>query len=336
MRPEDGKKIYDSIEIPKELSEVVNKAISSKNKEEIRMSYQKNQKKNRTVRIFRCAAAAAAGLVVCFTIGLNTSAVFAKEMGEVPVLGALARVLTVRSYHGTDGDYEIDMEVPEIVREIGQNAENKAQDADGNGGSLTSDNGENADIEQFTGDINAEIQKIVDSYMEQAKAEFAEYKEAFFATGGTEEEWGGRTMDIDVNYTVKYQKDNILSLELVTSKGWVASNEERHYYNLDLSTGKYLTLGQLLGENYVELCNESVVRQIEERIAEDENKTYFGFGPQAEDEAGMGIEGFTTVTDDTMFYINEQGNVVLVFAKYDIAPGYMGFQEFEIGPAKAA
>lgn len=328
MKPEEGKKIYDSIEIPKELSEVVNRAIASKDKEEIRMNYEKDKKKNNALRVFRYAAAAAAGLIVCFTIGLNTSEAFAKEMSGIPVIGGLARVLTVRSYHGTDGDYEIEMEVPEIVQEIGENAGNKTT------GGENAAAGNQADAaDAFTKDINEEIQKLVDDYMEQAKVEFAEYKEAFFATGGTEEEWAGRTMDIDVNYTVKYQKDNILSLELLTAKDWVSADAERHYYNLNLSTGEYLTLEELLGENYVERCNESIVKQIEERIAEDENMMYFGFGSSAEEDAEVGIEGFKTVTDETKFYINEMGNVVIVFEKYEIAPGYMGFQEFEIGEA---
>lgn len=312
MRAEDGKKIYDSIEIPDELSDVVNRAIASKNKEEIRMKHESSKKKHSAARIFRYVAATAAGLLICLAVCVNSSEALAKEISEVPVLGALARVLTVRSYHGTDGDYEIDMDVPEIVT-----GETDAQ-ADG------------AKAAAFTGDINKEIEKIVDDYMEQAKAEFEEYKEAFFATGGTQEEWADRTMDIDVNYEVKYQKDNILSLELVTSKGWVSSQEERYYYNLDLSTGKYLTLRDLLGEDYVEICNESIVAQIEQRMADDENKMYFGFGPNGEEDKEMGIPGFTTVTDDTKFYLNEQGNVVIVFEKYEIAPGYMGFQEFEI------
>ena len=36
------------------------------------------------------------------------------------------------------------------------------------------------------------------------------------------------------------------------------------------------------------------------------------------------------MTEDQSFYINERGNPVVVFAKYQIAPGYMGIQEFEV------
>ena len=40
--------------------------------------------------------------------------------------------------------------------------------------------------------------------------------------------------------------------------------------------------------------------------------------------------GFETVTADTPFYINEKGNPVVVFEKYEIAPGALGRPEFEI------
>lgn len=277
------------------------------------MMKKKTNKNQKVVRIFRTVAAAAAGLLVCMTVGLNTSEAFAMEMSRMPVIGSLAKVLTIRSYHGTEGDLEIDMDVPEISKEQTALAETEtAPEAD-----------------KFTGDINAEIQKIVDDYMAEAKEEFEAYKEAFFATGGTEEEWGGRTMDIDVDYTVKYEKDNILSLELITAKGWVSAQEEHYFYNLDLAADKYLTLEELLGADYVEVANASIRQQIKDRILADENAIYFGFNAEGE-AAPEDIEGFTTVTPDTEFYVNENGNVVIVFEKYEVAPGYMGMQEFEI------
>ena len=40
--------------------------------------------------------------------------------------------------------------------------------------------------------------------------------------------------------------------------------------------------------------------------------------------------GFTGVTDKTVFYMNEKENPVIVFDKYEIAPGAYGKLEFEI------
>lgn len=298
MRIEDGKDIYKDIEIPKELSAMVDGLI----KEDRR----KKAKRKVIFMIKRCAAAAAAVLVV-FTAGLNTSQAFAEGAAELPVIGAIARVLTVRSYHQDEGDYKIDMEVPAIE---GSNA------ADASGG-------------EFTALVNAEIEKIVDDYTNEAKAEFEEYKEAFFATGGTEEEWAGRQMDIIVDYDVKYQKSPILSLELTTAKGWMAASEERHYYNLNILEGKELKLEDLLGEDYINICNAEIDRQIREQIADDPRLSYFGYGDNELTDAG-----FRTIDENTDFYINSDGQVVIVFPEYSIAPGYMGWREFAVGEAK--
>lgn len=297
MRIEDGKDIYKDIEIPKELSAMVDGLI----KEDRR----KKAERKVIFMIKRCAAAAAAVLVV-FTAGLNTSQAFAEGAAELPVIGAIARVLTVRSYHQDEGDYKIDMEVPAIE---GSNA------ADASGG-------------EFTALVNAEIEKIVDDYTNEAKAEFEEYKEAFFATGGTEEEWAGRQMDIIVDYDVKYQKSPVLSLELTTAKGWMAASEERHYYNLNILEGKELKLEDLLGEDYINICNAEIDRQIREQIADDPSLSYFGYGDNELTDAG-----FRTIDENTDFYINSDGQVVIVFPEYSIAPGYMGWREFAVGEA---
>lgn len=304
-KPEDGKKVYDNIEIPEELRDVVNGAVRSVDKE-------KSLKKHRSrgiVKTFRYCGTAAAVLLVCMTIGLNTNEVFAKEMSELPIIGSLARVLTIRSYHEKDEGHDIKVNVPEIQLE-----------------ETPSDNTD-TQKETFVGDINQEIQNIVDNYVAEAKQKFAEYKEAFFATGGTEEEWGDRDIAVNVDYEVKYQQGNILSMVLTTDEAWVAAYGVRYYYNLDLSRDRQLTLQDLLGENYVEIANESILRQMEERDAADENVIYWGIGKAAEDDM---VEGFRSVDENTKFYINKDGNPVVCFEKYEVAPGYMGFQEFEI------
>ena len=42
--------------------------------------------------------------------------------------------------------------------------------------------------------------------------------------------------------------------------------------------------------------------------------------------------GFQGIKPDQSFFINDRGNPVIVFEKYEIAPGSMGIQEFEITP----
>ena len=298
MRIEDGKKIYEDIEIPKELSSMVEGLIKEDRKK-------KDERK--VIFMFKRCAAAAAAVLVVFTAGLNTSQAFAENAAQLPVIGAVARVLTIRSYHQDEGDFKIDMEVPAI--EASGAADSSGKD--------------------FTALVNAEIEKIVDDYTNEARAEFEEYKEAFFATGGTREEWADRQMDIIVDHDVKYQQSPILSLELITAKGWVSASEERHYYNIDVLEGRELKLSDVLGEDYVSFCNTEIDRQIKEQLAADQSLSYFGYGDNDLTDAG-----FKTVDEDTAFYIDKDGQVVIVFPEYSIAPGYMGFREFTVGEAR--
>ena len=97
---------------------------------------------------------------------------------------------------------------------------------------------------------------------------------------------------------------------------WTASSASYIYYNLDAQTGEDVTLEDLLGEDYINIANEAISEEIAKR---GEAEGYF-----------IGDGGFTTITDDTDFYINENGNPVIVFDKYEIAAGYVGRPEFEI------
>lgn len=330
MKPEDGKGIYDSIEIPEELDQIVRQSIAEAEKRRREKETEekesdkdrggnvpeKSQEKRSAQAIRfsqRMAArftAAAAGAAVVFTIGLNTNQAFAETMKQIPGIGFLAEVLTIRSYHQADQDYNIDAEIPAIV-------ETGSPDGSGSQSGTAKS-------------VNEQIEQIVDNYLAEGKKEFAAYKEAFFAAGGTEEEWADRQMDLSVDYQVKYQSEEVLSLELITFKGWVNAMEERYYYNLDLKQDRLLALKDVLGSGYVERCNKEVVRQIEARMAADENQMFFGFEPN---DDGM-AEGFTTVDETTQFYINENQEVVLVFPEYSIAPGYMGITEFNMGKAE--
>ena len=311
--PENGKRTFEQIEIPEELKETVERAVHSVDKKKSAARY----RQRRLVRAARNIGVAAAAVLLCMTVGVNTNEVLAKELGQLPVIGSLVRVLTITSYHEEDGDHDITVNVPEIeVEETGTAGTGEVPQTEEASGMS------DADIEEA---VNAQIQKIVDDHVAQAKEKFAEYKDAFFATGGTEEEWGGRTMDINVDYEVKYQEGSVLSLVLRTSEVWVAAQELRYYYNIDVAQNRALTLKDLLGEDYVNIANESIKRQMNERAAADENLVYWGVT-----ETESSIDGFVTVDENTDFYINEKGNPVVCFGEYEVGPGFMGIQEFEI------
>lgn len=294
----DAKNIYDHIVVPEELEQRL--------QETLKTAPEPKKKTNKIIKFSGWAAAAVAALFLCFTIGLNANETFAMEMSALPIIGNVARVLTIRSYETKEDTTTTRVEVPKV--QVETQDETLA-------GAIT--------------DVNAEIQALVDDFTAQKELEIQEYKEAFFATGGTQEEWAERTIDIDVNYEVKHQSDTKLSLLVDAWISWFNFQEERHFYNIDLTTGKELTLVDLLGEDAYEYAGECVLAQMHEMIEADPD-AYIFWG--VNDNGDMGLE-FPGVTEATPFYINEEGNVVISYNKYDAGPGYMGIQEFEI-PAR--
>lgn len=269
---------YESTPIPQELESRVRAGI-------------RQGKANYRRRRWRRYATGAAACLVVLVGALNLSPTVAAAAAEVPVLGGLFRVLTVRDFHTSENGINYDISVP------GVEAEGEAAQA-----------------------VNEAIENKVLRLEEKARQDWEDYKDAFFATGGTEEEWGGRTMDVIVDYEIKSQTEDRVSFVVTFAEGWVASMEEKYCYNLDLAEDRDITLADLLGENWVERCNEAVNAGIAASV-DEEGFTFF-FAP----EEG----GFTTVDENTAFYIREDGVPVLVFPEYSIAAGAAGSPEFPV------
>lgn len=288
---DDAKKMYNEIVIPEELSARVQEAISA-SAERRKVVRMKNNRK-----IFFRSLETAAAVMVGFTVLLNANTAFAKEMSEIPVVGAIARILTFRSYEENNGDMSLSVEVPQVE--------------------LGAENGENAN--GLTDAVNQEIQRLCDEYTAEAKQRALEYKEAFLATGGTEEEWEKHNIGIDVWYEVKSQTPEYLSFVVMGNENWSSSYDVSKYYTIDLKSEKLVTLADLLGEDYINIANESIRAQF---AAKEQEVGMEFFTP----EEG----GFTSITENTPFYVNDAGNPVVVFKKYEIAPGAAGEISFEI------
>lgn len=232
---EKAKKKYDETEIPDELAE------------RIQMEIKRQDSKRRKAVFwnlgFRRGLAAATAAVVLFTTGLNTSTVFAETVGNLPVIGAVARVLTFRSYETEDEDLKISVEIPSI--------EMISEDF--------------SDLEKS---VNEEILRLCEQYAQEARTRAEEYRKAFLDTGGTEEEWAAHNIEIRVWYEVKSQTENYLSLAIIGTENWNNANNQIRYYNFDLKKGTLATLADVLGENYKQIADDAIRGQMEERKAD--------------------------------------------------------------------
>lgn len=157
--------------------------------------------------------------------------------------------------------------------------------------------------------INKEMKETLESSINRGNENY----EAYIATGGKDSEY--RPIDININYEVKYNVDGIVSIAIYKSEAIASTNEVAYLYNFDFENKKDITLKDFYGEDYKKIIDDQIISQMKERI-DKEDANYF--------------DEFKGIEEDQSFYINEKGNPVIVFNKYDIAPGFMGMQYFEI------
>ncbi|HOF03236.1 MAG TPA: DUF3298 and DUF4163 domain-containing protein [Atribacterota bacterium] len=137
----------------------------------------------------------------------------------------------------------------------------------------------------------------------------------------TEKEgWDYRQHEIYIDFDLK-SNNSILSFIINTYKytGGAHGIARVDCYNIDVEKSAIMEIKDLFkeGVDFKSIINEEISAQIGEQ-EKDENLIYFS-----------GEEGFNSISDDQDFYIQDN-NLVILFQRYEIAPGYMGTPEFKI------
>lgn len=167
-----------------------------------------------------------------------------------------------------------------------------------------------AKLQSSVGEINTQVQAYADEMIVHFQQEM--------------EQQGG-VYGLDVQYNVVTDNDRWFALEISTLETMASGAQSVHYYNLDKSTGQYVQLADLFpqGADYITAISENIKTQMIQRMAEDENQMYFI-------NSEMPEEDFKQIAADQSFYYNQDGKLVIAFNEYDVAPGYMGSQQFVI------
>lgn len=278
---EDSKRIYDAIRPSGDLPAVLRNSL--------RLAHQKKQARRRW-RPVRYAACFLIFLCVAFTITLNAVPALGQGMYDVPVLGQMARVFTFWRFEEASESSYIHIKMPAI------------------------DNTGNTKLEKR---LNQEIRRKISQVLDEAKARAKEYYQAYLDTGGQKEAY--IPMEIGIDYEIKCNNGQTLSFAVYEYETQATYSSDYTFYNIDLESGRDLTLHDLLGEGYIEKANAAVKQGIARDEASDPNLQYY------HDESA-----FQTIQPDQPFYINADGYVVLVFEKYELGPGYMGMREFVV------
>lgn len=267
------KENYNNIEIPKDLDDVVNNALSSTNVS------------NRRKVINRWSSIAASlGIVVG---AVNFSPSFADTLEDIPVIGNVIKVINLRNYRIDENGFDVSIDVPKIEGLKDKELEYKL----------------NKDFEE-------DGKKLYKEYEQEMK---------ILKDKGLE----GREL-VKSWYEVKTDDDNILSLIIYNHYAQGSSNTTRKFYNINKKDQTVLTLeGMFAGTNYIDVISDNIKSQMRERMKENPNEYYW-----LDEE--MDDINFTKINKNQGFYINENGELVICFDKYEVGPGSTGLTEFVI------
>lgn len=274
------KRSYEQIRIPGELGEVVQGAIAEG------LSC---RRKHRTVSILKRAASLAAVLLLCTVTMLNLSPAFASAACELPVVGGLCRVFLFREYHAQDEIKYVDAQIPQI---------------------------ENTGKTELEARVNLEIQKVVSACLEECEARARDYYDAFIQTGGDPKDF--LPMGITVDYEIHHISPQYVSFTVREYETAFRVYNQYFYYNLDLDTGRDLTLRDWFGSDY---------RQI---VADSMERTIAGWSEERRAMLWDDLSLIDLISEDTDFYLDQDGQAVVVIERYEAACGAAGRLEFTI------
>lgn len=276
---------YHSIPVPPEMKQRILKTFEEA--ETMTTNNTDNTNTDKKIRSLfpRRAAQTAAAALLAVTVLANSGPQVAFAMEQIPVIGAITKVVTFRTYERTEGRTEAKVEVPQL-----DPSQAGAPDA---AAKL------NRSVEEYTS-------QIISRFEADTKAAGADAPHGLFS-----------------DYQVITDNDRFFTLRLNTTEIMASGNESVKIYTIDKKADKILTLADLFpgDSDYNKHLTAAVKEQMRNNMKADSSLTYF-----LEDDA----LGFSSLKEDQSFYINDKGNLVLVFNEYDVAPGYMGLVEIEL------
>lgn len=165
--------------------------------------------------------------------------------------------------------------------------------------------------------VNLEISAALSREVEDSKERAREYYQAYLDTGGDPDTF--QPIQIQVDYQVKSVTDQWASFVITKTESLASAYFQQYYYNLDLETGQSLSLRDVLGPNWA----AQGAAAVKERLAQ--------WAPERRALLFDDVDIQALLEEKKDFYLREDGTVVAVFDKYEIAAGAAGVLEFPVG-----
>lgn len=250
------------------------------------------------------AAWAAAAAVLAIVILPNTSENVAYAMAKIPVLGTVIKAVTIREYNYEGERFEAKIDEVRLEQEV-------PEDTEGNSATGISANEVTEKTDESITVINESIEEMTDRLIKQ----FEEQAEAGESYGG-----------VYVDHEIMTDTDRWFTLKIDVAEVAGSGVQYQYYYHIDKTTGEIASLKDVFEDSadYITPISENIIKQMREEMAEDDMKYYWV------DEDEVVDWNFERIKEDQNFYFNEQGQLVICFDEYEVAPGYMGLVEFAV------
>lgn len=283
---ENLKRQYEEIPVPEELKGRIEEAIRQ-GKEDAKMDTK--MKRNSWQLVCRKGGLVAAAAMLSIVVLSNSSAKTAQALENIPVIGAISRVVTFRTFEDKRGDYEAKIETPRVESE----AEEKKHLIQGKDG----------------------LNQTMEAYTEQIKKAYEEDMEAFGELGKEA---------VNTSYQVLADNERLLSIRIDTTIAVGSSDSYTKIYHLDKITGNQMALKDFFkaDSEYLQVISDALLEQMRKANAEGEDYL-------VDSETAKEFD-FTTLEPEQNCYWTEDGALVIVFDKYQVAAGYMGMPELTV------
>lgn len=126
-----------------------------------------------------------------------------------------------------------------------------------------------------------------------------------------------------INHEIVYNTDQLFTLKLELNKAHADSYTKNVYYTINKSTGKSIPLSAYFkNSDYKDVISKEILKQMKAEMKKNTNKVYWC---QKNDNPR-----FKGISKNQSYYINKQGELVICFDQFEVAPGYMGNPTFTI------
>ena len=192
----------------------------------------------------RMVSAAACFLFVMMVVLPNVSVAYAEAVEDIPVIGRLVQVFTIRNYQYFDGNYELEANIPSV-----NDPEHK----------------ESGDL--INSDVNELTEHVIAAFYEEMER-------------SGKEGYAG----LHITHETLKNTPEWFTLRLTVSESAASSSSMIRIYHIDRVSGSYVTFGDLFDSESREVLRQFILADMRARMAADENASYWEEEANADSE----------------------------------------------------